>query len=204
MSTPITERPARLAEHDATALVGLRVRVHDAAIETIDENGEIMIELPQLSELMAAAAVVRCLMPGRLHGHEIKAIRKIMGLTLAEMASRLDAKTAPETVSRWETDQPMGGYAEKVLRLLVCETLSPSAPGIEYAARRISDAGGGRARAALDRSVPGQPEEGLRGDRAGLSDGCLRLRVGERDQRHRGSARLPMVFSDRQTKRASS
>ena len=57
-------------------------------------------------------------MPDKLQGVEIKAMRKIMGLTLADMAKRLDERTAPETVSRWEADaQPMGGHADKVLRL---------------------------------------------------------------------------------------
>ena len=60
-------------------------------------------------------------------------MRKIMGLTLAGLARELDERTATETVSRWEADaQPMGGYADKVLRLLVCETLTKEAPGIEY------------------------------------------------------------------------
>ena len=33
----------------------------------------------------------------------------------------------------------MGGYAEKVLRLVVCEGLTTEAPGIEYAAKMIAD-----------------------------------------------------------------
>jgi hypothetical protein len=76
---------------------------------------------------------VRCLMPVKLQGHEIRAMRKIMGLTLAELAKRLDERTAPETVSRWETDaQPMGGFADRVLRLVICNELRKYAPGIEY------------------------------------------------------------------------
>jgi hypothetical protein len=50
----------------------------------------------------------------------------------------LDDKTAVETVSRWESEsQPMGVYAEKILRLLVCEELRRDAPGIEYGASKI-------------------------------------------------------------------
>src|SRR5262245_41966797 len=110
-----------LEDYDATVLVGLRTIVHDAAIVRI-EDGEQTIEIPKLRGLLAAAAVARCLMPIRLRGWEIKAMRKIMKLTLAELAKRLDERTATETVSRWESEaQPMGSYVEKLLRLLVCE-----------------------------------------------------------------------------------
>jgi DNA-binding transcriptional regulator YiaG len=126
--------------YDATVHVGLRTIVRGAAIERIDTAGEETIELPKQRELRAAAAVARCLMAEKLQGSEIKAMRKIMGLTLAEFAARLDERTAPETVSRWEADaQPMGAYADKVLRLVVCETLSRDAPGIEYKSSMLAD-----------------------------------------------------------------
>jgi DNA-binding transcriptional regulator YiaG len=128
-----------LREYNASALVGLRTIVCDAAIERIDARGEKTVELPKLRELSASAAVSRCLMPIRLRGKEIKAIRKIMRLTLAELAKKLDERTAPETISRWESEaQPLGGFAEKVLRLLVCEELKKEAPGIEYDGSKIS------------------------------------------------------------------
>lgn len=129
-----------LPEYEATAFVGLRTIVHDAAIEEKDVDGEVTIELPKMQELVASAAVARCLMPIRLRGPEIRAMRKIMSLTLADLAGKLDGRTAPETVSRWESEaQPMGGYAEKVLRLFVCEELRKDAPGIEYQAKKIAN-----------------------------------------------------------------
>lgn len=129
-----------LPEYDATPLVGLRVVVISSAIESVDEAGEKWVEVPRIKELMAAAAVQRCLTPIKLRGWEIKAIRKVMGLTLAELAKALDERTAPETVSRWESEaQPIGGYAEKVLRLLVCERLQESAPGVSYNGGMISE-----------------------------------------------------------------
>jgi DNA-binding transcriptional regulator YiaG len=129
-----------LAMYDATVFVGLRTVVYDAAIERIEDDGETTVELPKLPELLASAAVSRCLLPVRLRGREIKAMRSIMKLTLADLAKRLDEKTAAETVSRWESEaQPMGGYAEKLLRLLVCEELRESAPGIEYNASMIAN-----------------------------------------------------------------
>jgi DNA-binding transcriptional regulator YiaG len=127
-----------IEEYDATPLVGLHTIVNDAAIERTDDSGEQNIELPKLNELIASAAVMRCLLPVRLRGSEMKAMRKAMRMTLADLARKLDARTAPETVSRWETEaQPMGAYVEKLLRLLVCETLKDCAPGIEYNASMI-------------------------------------------------------------------
>ena len=127
-----------LAEYDATRNVGLRVCIHDGAIE-VGEGDDAVTEILDLSQLIAAAAMARCLMPIRLRGSELKAIRKAMGLTMAEFAKRLDEKTAPETISRWESEaQPMGGYVEKLVRLVACEALTGAAPGISYNAGMIA------------------------------------------------------------------
>ncbi len=130
----------RLAVYDATALTGVRALVYNAAIERVDADGERTVELPKLSELLASAAVIRCLTPTRLRGSEIRAIRKIMKLTLNDLAKTLDNKAAPETVSRWESEaQPMGAYAEKVLRLVVCERLKEQTPGVTYNANMLAN-----------------------------------------------------------------
>jgi DNA-binding transcriptional regulator YiaG len=128
-----------LPEYDATTLVGLRTLVANAAIERV-EDGETTIEFPKLDELMAAAATARCLRSVKLRGGEIKAIRHILAMMLAELAQRLDEKTALETLSRWESkSQPNGTYAEKVLRLVVCEHLKEQAPGMDYSASMVAD-----------------------------------------------------------------
>jgi DNA-binding transcriptional regulator YiaG len=128
-----------LPVYDATVFVGLRTIVYNAAIERVEDDGEMTVELPKLHELAAAAAVARCLMPIKLRGAEIRAMRRIMKMTLADLAESLDGKTAIETISRWESEaQPMGGYAEKVFRLVVCEQLKTEAPGIDYNASMIA------------------------------------------------------------------
>jgi DNA-binding transcriptional regulator YiaG len=110
-----------LPVYDASAFVGLWAIVYNAAIEWQEDDGEVSIELPKLPELLAAATISRCLMPAKLRGAEIKAIRRIMNLTLVDLAEALDGR--PETISRWESEaQPMGAYAEKVLRLLACRS----------------------------------------------------------------------------------
>jgi DNA-binding transcriptional regulator YiaG len=129
----------KLTIYDASDIVGLNTLVYDAAIEHIDD-GERSVELPKLDQLLAAAAISRCLMPARLRGPEIRAIRKIMKLTLNDLAKKLDTKAAPETVSRWESDaQPMGAYVEKVMRLVVCEQLKEDAPGVSYNASVLAN-----------------------------------------------------------------
>jgi DNA-binding transcriptional regulator YiaG len=139
IATP-TVQSVILDSYDATPIIGLRTIVRNAVIETTDEDGEVSIEIPLQRQLLAAAAVARCLMPIRLRGWELKAMRKIMRLTLNELAKMLDEKTAPETLSRWESEaQPIGGYVEKLLRLLVCETLSSQAPGVDYSAKKIAE-----------------------------------------------------------------
>jgi DNA-binding transcriptional regulator YiaG len=128
-----------LPVYDATAFVGMRTIVCNAAIERTEDDGEVTIELPKPHELAAAAAVARCLIPVRLRGSELRAMRKIMKLTLPELAKRLDEKTAGETVARWESEaQPMGGYVEKLFRLIVCEELKNAAPGVDYNASAIA------------------------------------------------------------------
>jgi DNA-binding transcriptional regulator YiaG len=128
-----------LPEYDATTLVGLRTMVTNAAIQRL-EDGETTVELPKLDELFAATAIARCLLPVKLRGWEIKAIRHILGMTLAELAKRLDKKTAVDTLSRWESDaQTIGTYAERVLRLVVCERLKEKAPGMDYNAAMLAE-----------------------------------------------------------------
>jgi DNA-binding transcriptional regulator YiaG len=128
-----TTETRTLDRYDATARVGLRTMVDNAAIERLEADGETRVELPEMTQLLATAAVVRCLMPARLRGREIRAMRKIMDLTLVDLAKKLDGRTAPETISRWESEaQPMGGYVEKVFRLVVCTALKADAPGVDY------------------------------------------------------------------------
>ena len=127
----LATRPLERA--DVSDLVGLRVVVLHAAREITENDGEVSIEVPDLGALSAAAALARALLPIRLRGRELRAIRHIAGLTAAELAERMGDKTSPETISRWENEkQPMGGYAEKIYRLVMCEALRARAPGIGY------------------------------------------------------------------------
>ncbi|MGH7104420.1 MAG: helix-turn-helix domain-containing protein [Acetobacteraceae bacterium] len=126
--------------HDVSDLIGLAVLVVGAVRETIEPDGEVSYEVPDLHRLASAAAVARCLMPPRLRGSELRAIRHIAGWTAEDLARRLGEKTATVTISRWENEkQPMGGYVEKVIRLAVCEALHKEATGVDYHAQAIAE-----------------------------------------------------------------
>jgi DNA-binding transcriptional regulator YiaG len=133
-------RVRNLEEHDASDLVGLRVKVLNAAQEITDESDEVSTMIPDIETLSASAAVVRCLLNVKLQGSELRAIRRIAGWTATDLAGKMGDKTSPETISRWENEkQPMGGYAEKVFRLVVCEELASKAPGVVYRAGAIAN-----------------------------------------------------------------
>jgi len=133
------ERRHILATHDVTDLIGLHVIVIGEAVEFVDDEGVVAIEIPDIEGLSAAAAVARCLAGTRLQGAELRAIRRILGLTAGELAARLGEKTSHETISRWEHEkQPMGAYAEKVFRLVACEELKDKAPGVPYEAADLA------------------------------------------------------------------
>jgi DNA-binding transcriptional regulator YiaG len=126
-----------LERYDATALIGLSVVLINGAKQIIEAAGEgkteTYVEIPNMDELSAAAAMVRCLMPQKLRGAEIRAIRKILGMTAREFSEAMGEKTAIETISRWENEAEFaGGYAEKLIRIAVCERLKSRAPGVDY------------------------------------------------------------------------
>jgi DNA-binding transcriptional regulator YiaG len=130
----VAETTTTLSERDVSAIVGVRTIACDAAIKYGDES----TALPKLRELIASALVSRCLMPIRLRGSEMKAMRKGMRMTLSELAKWIGGKTAPETISRWESEaQPIAETTEKWLRLVVCEKLQAEAPGIAYDASML-------------------------------------------------------------------
>src|SRR4051794_10541467 len=102
-----------LERYDATALIGLPVIVVNGAKEITEagDNGETesYVHIPQLEELSAAVAMARCLMPHRLRGCEIRAVRKILGMTARDLSDAMGENTAVETISRWEAETVVPG-----------------------------------------------------------------------------------------------
>lgn len=118
-------------------LMGIPVILKNAAIVETDSAGDETVTIPDMDALVIAIAVNRCLEPGKLAGAEIRFMRKVLGMTQAEFADTLEID--PATVSRWENDgQVLGGFAEKCLRHLVCDTLHTEFPYFDYDPKLLS------------------------------------------------------------------
>jgi putative zinc finger/helix-turn-helix YgiT family protein len=77
--------------------------------------------IPRVEELHRVIAQALIRKPARLAGSEIRYLRKYLGWSSMDFASRMGA--ARETVSRWEGGaSPIGTQADRLLRLLVAST----------------------------------------------------------------------------------
>lgn len=111
---------------------GMHVIVHDVAERLVCNGcGTVLREdIPDLPGLIAAVAVTRATGPQKLNGHEIRFLRKTIGIPAKTLAERLDV--TEETVSRWENGHlAIGSATERLLRLEICRRLQEQAPGIE-------------------------------------------------------------------------
>jgi putative zinc finger/helix-turn-helix YgiT family protein len=122
----------------STDELGLPLRLLDAAeVDVCDACGkQFTVQIDNLDGVMAAAAIARATHSQKLSGREIRFLRKAMKMSAKELGEVLDSK--PETVSRWEHSRlAMSSNSEKLLRLLVCTTLSSQAPAIGHVADEI-------------------------------------------------------------------
>ncbi len=82
--------------------------------------GEREVEVPKTLKLHEAIATALAGKPERLGPKEIRFLRKYLGLSGTDFAAKLGVDKA--TVSRWERVEaptPMGGQAERLLRVLI-------------------------------------------------------------------------------------
>jgi putative zinc finger/helix-turn-helix YgiT family protein len=90
--------------------------------------GETEVAIPAIEGLHRAIAGALIRKRAGLAPPEIKFLRKYLGWSGADFAKRMG--TSPETVSRWENGaKPMGGLADRLLRVLVAK----EAPVSDYA-----------------------------------------------------------------------
>ncbi len=114
-------------EHDATVEMGLPVTLIDTVLEDDDGN----LEIPNLDMLLATVAVARVLAPVQMVGAELRFLRHVLHLTGTEFARAIDLSDKT-VVSRWENGKTRpGGYTEKIIRQLILNVLGHRAPGIE-------------------------------------------------------------------------
>jgi DNA-binding transcriptional regulator YiaG len=84
-----------------------------------DESGTVV---PDPEGLEAAAAIARIMEPLKLHGPEIRFLRRALRMRATDLAKFLDVR--PETFSRWEHGhEPISTNAERILRLRVLHSL---------------------------------------------------------------------------------
>jgi DNA-binding transcriptional regulator YiaG len=85
-------------------------------------DGESGTVVPDPEGLEAAAAIARIMEPLKLHGPEIRFLRRALRMKATELAKFLDIR--PETFSRWEHGrEPISTNAERILRLRVLHSL---------------------------------------------------------------------------------
>jgi DNA-binding transcriptional regulator YiaG len=114
-------------EHDATTEIGIPVTLFDTVREDDDGN----LEIPNLDMLLTTVAVARALTPIQLVGAELRFFRHVLHLTGAEFARAIDLSDKT-VVSRWENGKTRPGcYTEKIIRQLILNVLGHRAPGIE-------------------------------------------------------------------------
>ena len=128
-------RTATLDKYNAKSLVGLPVML----IESVEARqcakcGDLSeVSIPDPNGLITAVAISRVMSPEKLHGKEIRFMRKALDISAVELAEMLGVQ--PETLSRWENDAATIGPAnEKLLRFIVGIKLDKSgkAPGILF------------------------------------------------------------------------
>jgi putative zinc finger/helix-turn-helix YgiT family protein len=117
--------------------IGVAVDLVNTVEETTCKNcGEQEVSFPDFNGLLAAIAVARVKTPVKLKGEEIRFLRKALELTAKELATHLGMRD--ETISRWENNKEnISPPAEKLLRVLVANTLANQTPGIPVSEMEI-------------------------------------------------------------------
>ena len=114
-------------EYDARLEIGMPVTL----IDTVQEDDDGNLEIPNLDMLLATVAVARVLAPIQMVGPELRFLRHVLHLTGAKFARAIDLSDKT-VVSRWENGKTRpGGYTEKIIRQLILNVLGHRAPGIE-------------------------------------------------------------------------
>lgn len=97
-------------------MIGLNVILLDCVVKLHDE-GEKHIQIPNVKSLSYVVVMSRCLEKRELFNEEIRNIRKIVGLSVVEIAGLMNICMG--TFKKWERGKcRMGYFAEKYLELL--------------------------------------------------------------------------------------
>ena len=94
------------------------VILKDVEVRRCRNCGAQEVPLPRVAELHRAIAMALVHKPARFLGAEIRYLRKHMGWSGVDFASRIGV--TPETVSRWENErEPISTSSDRLLRMMV-------------------------------------------------------------------------------------
>jgi DNA-binding transcriptional regulator YiaG len=121
-----------LPEHTED-LGGVVVTLRNAVlVHHCRDCGEDLTEIPDMQQLVRAAALARAQIPVQFSGNDIRFFRRVFDMTQVEFATTMGLDSA-ETISRWENNvRGVGGYAEKLLRHGLCALLYKDVPAADY------------------------------------------------------------------------
>ena len=96
------------------------VTLQQVEVSRCPNCGETEVAIPHIEALHRAIATALVVKRARLAPEEIRFLRKYLGWSGVDFAAYMGV--APETVSRWEQGKtPMGGQADRLLRVLVMQ-----------------------------------------------------------------------------------
>jgi len=94
------------------------VTLKDVEIRRCPKCGNQEVLIPRVAELHRAIALALVHKPARFLGAEVRYLRKYMGWSGVDFASRMGVN--PETVSRWENEkEAISSTSDRLLRLIV-------------------------------------------------------------------------------------
>jgi putative zinc finger/helix-turn-helix YgiT family protein len=110
------------------------VTLKDIEVSRCPNCGYSEVSIPHVEGLHRAIARLLIEKPTRSTGEEVRFLRKILGLSGVDLARSMGV--APETVSRWENDDPpIGPQADRLLRLMVAH----GQPRMKYPTERLAE-----------------------------------------------------------------
>lgn len=117
-----TLKPARLTSFDLTEYLGIKVTAGEARGLRCNRCGweTLSGETIELAQHTVAAMILN--LDERLRGELTHYLRKYLGLTQQELATRMGVTR--KTVNQWESDGPISPQHDLILRTLVYAQLS--------------------------------------------------------------------------------
>lgn len=121
--------------------IGLPLMLRNVDLLSCDACGTVDPIIPDMNGLMHTAAFAVVSRPCKLHGYEIRFLRKYVGMSGREFSKLLDID--PTTLSKWENDSAdIGAQSDRLVRLLVTtmsKELRPKSEELVNALWEITD-----------------------------------------------------------------